>query len=209
MRIIPACCALCSCVTDSSSVMHPPWQSCRSSRRRWQKHSSGTSRSSRCDAMDGRVRGYSVRAVSKLRKVHTTDPEQAVSDTSHVVHTTQDSPKPAASARTRRTYASKPDLPAAAARSSSSSSKGKAGRLQQDQPTAAAQPPATLPTRVKQVIWRSTTTGTHLPVPASTSSSPAACLWPSKFTNSSHTSLPLLLPHPPGSCSAGAGRDQP
>lgn len=56
----------------------------------------------------------------------------------------QASPKQAAAARTRKTYASKSDVPAAASRSSSS--KVKAGRLQ-DQP-AAVQP---LPTRVKQV----------------------------------------------------------
>jgi hypothetical protein len=65
---------------------------------------------------------------------------------------TQGSPKLAAPARTRRTYASKPDLRAAAAAARNSSSKGNAGRLQQDQP-AAAHPAAVLPTRVKQVSW--------------------------------------------------------
>ena len=72
----------------------------------------------------------------------------------HFLHTQpQGSPKPTAPARTRRTYASKTDLPAAAAAAThNTSSKGKAGRLQQDQP-AATQPAAALPTRVKQVSW--------------------------------------------------------
>jgi hypothetical protein len=60
----------------------------------------------------------------------------------------QASSKAAAPARTRKTYAFKPDVAAAPARGSSGSSKGKPSRLQ-DQPAPVH--PQALPPRAKQV----------------------------------------------------------